>query len=64
MLLPFSLQLPAILPLQRTAEPPLAKGMDMDMQGAGTSQSDEMMINGSGVQELGSKGPMEGIEET
>ncbi len=64
MLPPFSPQLPAILPLQPTAELPLAEGMHTDMQGAGMSQSDEMMIDGSRAQESGSKGPMEGIKET
>ncbi len=64
MLLPASPQLPAVLPQQPTAEPPLAEGMDMDVQGAGASQSDETMGDGSGVQELGSKEPMEDAELT
>ncbi len=63
MLPPSSLQPLAILPPRLTAEPPLAKGMDMDTQGAGMSQSDETMIDGSRAQESGSKGLMEGIEE-
>ncbi len=64
MLPPISQQLPAPLPLQLTAELPLAERMDTDVQGAGVSQSDETMDDGSGAQESGSKELMEDAEPT
>ncbi len=64
MLPPAAQQLPATLPPQLTAEPPLAEGVDTDTQGAGVGQSDKVMDNGSGAQELGSKGLVEDAEPT
>ncbi len=64
MLPPAAQQQPAALPPQPTGEPPLAEGMDTDVQGTGVGQSDKMMDDGSGAHESGSKELMEDAEAT
>ncbi len=53
-----------ILPEQPIAEPPSTKVMDTDVGAVEAGQSDEQMTDGSGVQQLGSKGPTEDAKET
>ncbi len=53
-----------ILPQQLIAESQLTEVMAMDVGMVETGQSDELMTDGSGAQQLGSKGPTEDAEAT
>ncbi len=55
---------PPILPQQPLAELQLTEVMAMDVGTEETVQGDELMTDGSGAQQSGSKGPMEDAEVT